>query len=103
MLTSALALDEARRNLALDRPSALTDLDSIAAATTIVPEPGQAEPLPSNMTLPEKDRPIFLAAVGAQATHFLTGDKRHFGAYRGQAIAGVIVLTPADYSQSRGP
>lgn len=101
MLTSALAFDEARRNLALDRPAALADLDSLAVATTIVPDPDPAEPLPPNMCLPEKDRSIFLAAVGAHATHFLTGDKRHFGPYRGQTIAGVIVLIPADYLSSR--
>ena len=45
----------------------------------------------------KKDRPILLAAIQAQATHLLTGDKRHFGSLYGQSISGVLILRPADY------
>ncbi len=42
--------------------------------------------LPAGLTLPEKDVPIFLAALAARATHLITGDVRHFGPYFGKAI-----------------
>lgn len=45
----------------------------------------------------KKDRPILLVAIQAQATHLLTGDKRHFGSLYGQCISGVHILRPADY------
>jgi predicted nucleic acid-binding protein len=102
LLASGLALDEARRNLAADRPTAVADLDVLAAAMTIVPEPDPAAVLPSGIDLPAGDRPIFLAAVSAQATHFVTGDRRHFRSYRGQSFANVLIVTPADYLDSRG-
>jgi len=49
--------------------------------------------------LPEKDRPVLLAAVQARVTHLITGDLQHFSAYRGQIIQGVLICTPRDYFQ----
>lgn len=56
--------------------------------------------LPRGISLPEKDAPILLAAIEAQATHLLTGDLRHFGPYLGKKIAGIIVLLPGEYLQT---
>jgi hypothetical protein len=53
--------------------------------------------LPSAVSLPDKDAPILLAAVAARATHLVTGDLRHFGPFFGKNVAGVTILTPADY------
>jgi uncharacterized protein len=53
--------------------------------------------LPPGVNLPAKDAPILLAAIEARATHLLTGDLRHFGAYFGKKFAGVLILLPADY------
>ena len=53
--------------------------------------------LPTGLSLPEKDVPIFLAAREARATHLITGDVRHFGRYFGQEIQGILVSSPADY------
>jgi hypothetical protein len=101
LLSSALAVEEAKRNLALDRPASLSELDLLVTAITIVAEPDASLSLPAQISLPEKDRPLFLSAVQANATHFVTGDKKHFGAYRGQIIAGVTILSPSDYLASR--
>lgn len=57
--------------------------------------------LPSGISLPEKDVPIFLAAMEARATHLITGDSRHFGRYFCQKVAGIVVLPPADYLNKR--
>jgi uncharacterized protein len=51
--------------------------------------------------LPDKDRPILLAAIGAGATHLLTGDFRHFGPYYGERIEGVLILPPGEYLSLR--
>ncbi len=58
--------------------------------------------LPPGIALPEKDAPILLAAIEAQATHLITGDLRHFGAYFGKSLEGVLILTPAEYLKRRG-
>ena len=50
--------------------------------------------LPTGLSLPEKDVPIFLAAMEARATHLITGDVRHFGRYFGQEIQGILVSSP---------
>lgn len=102
LLMSALALDEARRNLEADRPAAVADLDALVAAMTIVPEPDPAATLPPGIDLPADDRPIFLAAAGSQASHFVSGDRRHFGPYRGQSFGAVRIVTPSDYFDARG-
>jgi hypothetical protein len=51
--------------------------------------------------LAEKDAPILLAAIGARATHLLTGDVRDFGRYFGKRLGGVLVLTPGEYLRRR--
>ena len=53
--------------------------------------------LPADISLPEKDVPIFLAAIEARATHLITGDVRHFGLHFSKQMAGILVLPPADY------
>jgi len=57
--------------------------------------------LPPGVSLPEKDVPILLAAIEAQATHLITGDVRHFGPYFGKRIEGILILLPADYLRMR--
>jgi uncharacterized protein len=52
---------------------------------------------PHDVSLPEKDAPILLAAIEARATHLLTGEVRHFGAYFGKRIEGILVMLPGDY------
>ena len=51
--------------------------------------------------LPEKDWPVLGGAAAAGATHLITGDLRHFGAYFGETVLGVLVLKPADYLKGR--
>ncbi len=43
------------------------------------------------------DQPILLAAIGADATHLLTGDYAHFGKLYGSTIGGVLVLPPPEF------
>lgn len=93
LITSAYAVEEARRNL--DRPEHRHRLDELLKSVAIVPEAESKIPCPG--PLPEKNRPVLLAAIQAGATHLVTGDIRHFGPYRLQRIAGVLICTPRDY------
>lgn len=97
-MTSAYALDEARRNLGGDEKKAR--LDELAQSVTVTEESYNHE-LPFHINLPQKDRPIMIAAIKAKATHLITGDFRDFGRYYGQTIEGVLILTPADYLKAR--
>jgi predicted nucleic acid-binding protein len=96
LVTSELAIEEARRNLMRKFPECLPRLDSILGTVDRVsPSPPYDCPVP----LPEKDQPILAAALRSEATHFLTGDRKHFGRYMDAAdqTGGVVVQTVADF------
>ena len=100
LITSIYAAEEARRNLS--HPGQWRDLEELLGSVEIVPTAAPTDhPLFSDLELPDKDRPILLAAVSAGATHLLTGDFRHFGPYFGKRIEGVLVLPPGEYLSSR--
>ncbi len=95
LLSSAYAVEEARRNLEAEHQVRLKQL---LVHVLIVPQP--AVPVTEGLGLPEKDIPIPAAAVGARATHLITGDLRHFGHLRGKTVDGVLVCLPRDYLKS---
>jgi predicted nucleic acid-binding protein len=94
LLTSRYAYAEAARNL--ETGEQRRRLAALMVEIQLVPDRAYGD-FPPGVFLPEKDRPILLAAIQAQATHLLTGDKRHFGSLYGQSISGVLILRPADY------
>lgn len=97
LLTSAYAVDEARRNLAA--PHHRAALDRRLATVELVAEGPPDTPCP--LALPEKDLPIWSAAVASRATP-VTGDVQHFGAHLGRTVQGVCILRPAAYLASAG-
>jgi predicted nucleic acid-binding protein len=96
LLTSAYAVDEARRNLSAEDPR--QRLEALVRRCELVPTPAAAI-LPEGLVLPPGHRMVFLAAMAAQATHLLTGDRTHFGPYYRRTIAGVLILPPSAYLQ----
>jgi len=98
LVTSEYAAEEARVNLADDTQR--QRLNKLLRDTVLVPAIS-ATTLPQDVELPEKDRPILLAAIDARAAYLLTGDKEHFGKLFGREIAGVRILPPADYLRRR--
>lgn len=99
LITSAYALDEARRNLETD---ALRDkLEDLRKGLTSIENLPAELSIATPLDLPEKDLPILLAAIHAKATHLLTGDKKHFGRYYGQMVGGLLILPPAEYLRMR--
>jgi predicted nucleic acid-binding protein len=101
LVTSAYAVEEARRNLA--QPAQRAALEALLQSVQVlVAAPGDP-PVSASIDLAQKDRPILAMAVAAQATHLLTGDVRHFGRYFGQTMAGVQILRPAAYLRTWRP
>lgn len=97
LLTSPYAVEEAKRNLS--EPSHLNRLQELLQDVQIVPEVDPSMPCP--VDLPEKDRPLLLAAISAGADYFLTGDITHFGRFFGQRVGGVKICRPKDYLLTR--
>jgi uncharacterized protein len=98
-MTSVYAAEEARRNLS--QPEQREGLEELLDSVEIIATAASTgHPLFSTIELPDKDQPILLAAMGAGATHLLTGDFQHFGPYYGERIEGVLILPPGDYLAS---
>ena len=92
LLASRYVVEEARRNLATTEQ--LLDLERCLQHVKIVPEadPGIACPI----SLPDNDRPVFMAAVMAGADFLATGDLLHFGPFFGKRIQGVMIARLRD-------
>jgi len=93
LCSSAHALKEYRINL--EEENQWSRLRQLAEVVHLFEASEQK--LPQGISLPGKDVPILLAAIEARATHLLTGDIRHFGAYLGKKIAGIVIFPPGDY------
>ncbi|MBS0150878.1 MAG: PIN domain-containing protein [Nitrospira sp.] len=95
LVTSAYALEEARRNLSSGQQQAeLERLCRSVEVVSVLPPQGELSVLAK---LPENDRPILWAAISVRATHLLSGDFKAFGCLYGQTINGVSIMPPAVY------
>lgn len=87
-VTSDLAIEEARKNLALKRADWLPAFEEILGGVESVPSVLFELPVP----LEVKDAPILCAAIRGRCTLFVTGDRRDFGHLYGKMIQGVEVV-----------
>jgi predicted nucleic acid-binding protein len=78
LVSSELAIEEARTNLNLKAPDRAAGLESLVAHLEIADTPAVAT---LALDLPDDDRLIVSAAHASRATHLLTGDKKHFARY----------------------
>jgi len=96
LLASGFVIDEAKRNL-----SEAHQLQKLEACLSDVQLVLEADPtIKCPLDLPDKDRPVFMAAVSAKADYLITGDITHFGKYFGRTIMGVKVCMLRDYLKS---
>ncbi len=93
LVTSHYAVAEAERHLDGDQRARLAEL--LAGLRLVADAP--THPLPARVLVRAKDMPILAAAIAAQATHLVTGDRRDFGAYFGRSVGGVLILPPRAY------
>jgi predicted nucleic acid-binding protein len=92
LYASQYIIEETKRNLSA--PDQFERLDFFLSAVQIEPEIDPHTPCP--IDLPEKDRPVLMAAISIKAAFLLTGDTVHFGNYSGKIIAGVKICCPRD-------
>lgn len=90
-----LAIEEARRNLALKRPAWLPAFEALLTGVEVVPSLVFALPV----KVPAKDAPLLCAAIRGGCRVFVTGDRRDFGSLMGKTIQGVTVLSPLDLAR----
>lgn len=87
-VTSDLAREEARRNLAMKRADWLPVFEQLMQKVEQVP----SALFGLTVRLDEKDRPLLCSAIRAGCTHFATGDRRDFGHLFGSSVEQVQVV-----------
>lgn len=93
LFASQYVIEEAKRNL--DRREQLDALNRFLSEVRVVPEADPTIPCP--IPLPEKDRPVLMAALSCKADYLITGDVTHFGKYFGKRIRRLRICTPRDF------
>jgi uncharacterized protein len=97
LCSSAHAIEEARRNLALKHADRMEDLERLLRSVELIPEARASTVTWALATgLPAKDAPILAAAVEGRCHILATGDRSDFGALMGRRLKGTVVMLPAD-------
>ncbi|WP_421996918.1 PIN domain-containing protein [Reyranella sp.] len=95
--------EEARRNLAAKAPQALASLALLLDRVEVASLQAPTTTLPSLAALPEKDRPVMVAAVRMRCDVLVTGDRTHFGAFYGRRLAGISIHSPRSLAEALLP
>ena len=93
LVASQYVIEEAKRNL--DRQEQQDALNRLLSEVRVVPEADPTIPCP--IPLPEKDRPVMMAALSCKADYLITGDVTHFGKHFGKKIQTLRICTPRDF------
>ncbi len=101
LITSHLAVREARTNVQKKLPHALSTLEDLilVPSLTIVHPAPQAIVMESAQVIDEKDAPILAAAVCAQAQYLCTLDRKDFHNLKVKKWCkhqGITIVTPRD-------
>jgi predicted nucleic acid-binding protein len=89
VVTSNLAVEEARKNLVLKRVAWLPAFEDVIADLEI--SPSVLFELP--VSIATKDAPLLCAAIRSRCSLFVTGDRRDFGHLYGQKVQGVEIVS----------
>ena len=94
---------EARCNIAAKADAqAMRDLEALLSTVNVntVQFANISTALKSaTLWLPEKDRPVLLAAIVLACDVLVTGDSTHFGAGYGKRFEGVVVCSPRQLAE----
>ena len=92
---------EARRNAAAKATGdALDYLQALLTRIEVCAVQFPALTQVSVLWLPEKDRPVLIAAMTLKCDALVTGDRTHFGLGYGKTFDGVTVYSPAQLAQA---
>ena len=94
---------EAKRNIAAKADAqAVSDLDALLDKVEVsTVQFAQSPPAhqAAALWLPEKDRPVLLAAMALACDVLVTGDSTHFGPGYGKRFEGVTVCSPRQLAE----
>jgi uncharacterized protein len=94
LVADAYVWAEADRNLGIHRPERRDRLEALRPRLEIHDRfAGAGNPI-EDVSLPEKDVPVLTSAISLTCEALVTGDRTHFGAFYGQKIAVVMILSP---------
>lgn len=96
LVADRYVLEEALRNLAIQRPESVSWLHVFAGSLTIVPTRQFSTEIPPDTPLPDKDVPVLAAAIDAECDILMTGDSRHLSPLFGRTIGGVSIYSPVE-------
>lgn len=96
LVSSAYAVEEARRNIARKYPDRLQRLQTLAQNLALAPADAEVH-CPTGLV--EKDCPIYRSAIACKADILLTGDIRDFGFLMNDRTKsdGLLIQTVADF------
>lgn len=87
---------EARRNIDAKATGDATQyLQALLTKIEVSPVLYPAMAQPAVLWLPEKDRPVLMAAMALRCDALVTGDRTHFGPGYGKTFDGVTIYSPA--------
>jgi hypothetical protein len=87
---------EARRNIdAKASGDARQYLHALLTQIEVSPVQYPATAQPAVLWLPQKDRPVLIAAIALRCDALVTGDRTHFGPGYGKTFGGVTIYSPA--------
>ena len=92
---------EARRNIdAKATGDAAQYLQALLMQIEVSPVLYPAMAQSAVLWLPEKDRPVLMAAMALKCDALITGDRTHFGPGYGKTFDGVTLYSPAQLAQA---
>jgi len=100
LIADNYVIEEACRNLSIQRPDAVPFLQLLIKSLKIVPTRRSSAEIPPDIQLPEKDIPVLAGAIAAGCDILMTGDSRHFGHLFGRSIGGVTIRSPLDTARA---
>lgn len=91
--------EEARRNLSAKGPTSLAVLAALLDRLEVAPAQADPDSMAEARALPEKDRPVLVAAARLQCDALVTGDRAHFGPFYGRSLCGVAIHSPRSLAE----
>jgi len=91
--------EEAQRNLAAKGPSGLPMLATLLDGLDLASAQADPESMAAARALPEKDRPVLVAAARMRCEALVTSDRTHFGAFYGHSLGGVAIHSPRSLAE----
>jgi hypothetical protein len=91
---------EARRNLTRKGDDGEPELDALLARMHVAAAQAPGRGMPEADWLPEKDRPVLIAAMRLRCEALVTSDRTHFGTGYGKAFGGVTIHSPRSLAEA---